>query len=229
MVMFKRIKDVRLVALAIVISAIVFGGILFSNVPDNWVIGDSKDYSQNAKVPSYELSSSPVESVDKLPVITVIPAKLDPQGHSKQQQQMLVQQQFADAAKLLQIGHFKQSITVFHKVLRKFPDLPEAHINLGFAMLGLGELKKSVKSFNYALKIQPQAADAYYGLALVAEKELEFELAMGAMRTYLHLRKDDAYVAKARAALQYWEIEIKKKNKPQNDDKISASNVPISK
>lgn len=246
MVIFKKIIDVRLVALAVIIIAIFLGGLLFANLPDSWVIGDSKDYSEDASSPTYLLNDKRIESapaiaaksptVDaiaaKSPAVEPILAKLDPQGHSKQQQQLLAQQQFTDAAKLLQIGHYQQAVTAFHKVLIKSPDLPEAHINLGFAMLGLGELKKAVKSFTYALTFKPQAADAYYGLALVAEKELDYEVAMGAMRTYLHLRKDDAYIAKARAALRYWEAELKNKAKQQANDlssaKASTNNQPTS-
>lgn len=236
MVIFKKIIDVRLVALAVIIIAIFLGGLLFANLPDSWVIGDSKDYSEDASSPTYLLNDKRIESAPaiaaKSPAVEPILAKLDPQGHSKQQQQLLAQQQFTDAAKLLQIGHYQQAVTAFHKVLIKSPDLPEAHINLGFAMLGLGELKKAVKSFTYALTFKPQAADAYYGLALVAEKELDYEVAMGAMRTYLHLRKDDAYIAKARAALRYWEAELKNKAKQQANDlssaKASTNNQPTS-
>ncbi len=206
MVNFKQNKYIRPIALFSTVSVIFLGGTLLSSAPDTWVIGDDKDYSDQAAKPTYLLDQgqSKVENNDQSKIL----AKLDPNGHSNQQIALRTKQQFADAAKLLQIGHFQQAITVLHKVLAQHPNLPEAHTNLGFAMLNLGELKKAVKSFNYALSVRPEEANAYYGLALVAEKEAEYEIAMGAMRTYIHLRKDDMYIAKARAALDFWIEEL---------------------
>lgn len=203
---FMRNKYARPVALISTVFVIFLGGTLLSSVPDTWVIGDDKDYSDQAVKPTYLLDQG--QAIVKKNKQATIQAKLDPNGHSNQQIALLTKQQFADAAKLLQIGHYQQAITVLHKVLAQSPNLPEAHTNLGFAMLNLGELKKAVKSFNYALSIRSDEANAYYGLALVAEKEAEYEIAMGAMRTYIHLRKDDAYIGKARAALDFWTAEL---------------------
>jgi len=203
---FKQNKYVRPIALVSTVLVIFLGGTLLSSAPDSWVVGDDKDYSDQAAKPTYLLDQGQ-RKVEKNEQVT-IQAKLDPNGHSKQQLSLRTEQQFADAAKLLQIGHFQQAITVLHKVLAQQPNLPEAHTNLGFAMLNLGELTKAVKSFNYALTIRPEEANAYFGLALVAEKEAEYEIAMGAMRTYIHLRKDDAYIGKARAALDFWQDEL---------------------
>jgi len=211
MINFKQKKHIRSIALFTTFSVIFLGGTLLSSVPDTWVIGDNKDYSEQATKPTYLLDQgqAKVENNEQ----SIILAKLNPNGHSKQQIMLRTKQQFADAAKLLQIGHFQQAITVLHKVLAQQPNLPEAHTNLGFAMLNLGEIKKAVKSFNYALSIRPEEANAYYGLALVAEKEAEYEIAMGAMRTYIHLRKDDVYIGKARAALDFWQEQFELQSK----------------
>jgi len=206
MINHKQRKDNRLLAISTIVIVVFIGGYLLSKLPQSWVVGDNKDYSDNAVTPTYLINTEKLNTENKKPA--PILAKLDPNGHSKQQIELQTQQQFFDGAKLLQIGHYQQAITAFHKVLTQYPDLPEAHINLGFAMLGLGELIKAVKSFNYALELNPEAANAYYGLALVAEKEQEYEIALGAMRTYIHLRQDDRYIAKARAAIEFWQAEI---------------------
>ncbi|WP_206485996.1 tetratricopeptide repeat protein [Thalassotalea sp. G2M2-11] len=211
MVKPKQRNDNRPFAVLVITLVILLGGVLLSFVPDSWVIGDNKDYSENATIPSYMQVKQRQSTEGQTTNVAL--AKLDPTEHSQQQQELLNQQQFADAAKLLQIGHFQQAITLLHKVLARHPNLPEAHTNLGFAMLGLGELKKAVKSFNYALTIRAEEANAYYGLALVAEQEGDYDIAMGAMRSYLHLRKDDTYVAKARAALAYWQSEQESQDK----------------
>jgi len=222
---FKQNKYVRPIALVSTVLVIFLGGSLLSLAPDTWVIGDDKDYSDHAAKPTYLLDQgqAKVENNAQAKIL----AKLDPNGHSNQQIALRTKQQFSDAAKLLQIGHFQQAITILHKVLAQHPDLPEGHTNLGFAMLNLGELKKAVKSFNYALSIRPEEANAYYGLALVAEKEAEYEIAMGAMRTYIHLCKDDAYIGKARAALDFWQGKLalqREKNGSSTVSKKEQSN-----
>ena len=218
MINHNRQKDNRLFAVSLIVIIVFVGGYLLSKLPQSWVIGDNKDYSKNAVTPTYLISTEKLNKENKQPI--AISAKLDPNGHSKQQMELQTQQQFFDGAKLLQIGHYQQAITVFHKVLTQYPNLPEVHINLGFAMLGLEESTKAVKSFNYALELKPDEANAYYGLALVAEKEQDYEIAMGAMRTYIHLRQDDNYIAKARAALQFWQSEINNQKTPQSKPEV---------
>ncbi|OUS27931.1 hypothetical protein A9Q98_08615 [Thalassotalea sp. 42_200_T64] len=210
------LKDIRVRALAVLVIAIALIGFLLKQTPDSWVVGDQKNYDNNATIPTYLIKPEQDKAEESEPVIL---AKLDPKGHASQQQHLQLQQQFSDAAELLRIGHHQQAITVLHKVLQQQPNMVEAHVNLGFAMLGLKDLQKAANSFAYALELRPEQANAYYGLALVAEQEQDYEIALSAMRTYIHLREDDLYIAKARAALNFWQQQLAQQKQTQQTTK----------
>jgi tetratricopeptide (TPR) repeat protein len=96
-----------------------------------------------------------------------------------------------------------------HRVLQLAPRMPEAHVNMGYALLGLKQADAARSFFTSAIELRPQQANAYYGLALVEEMRHDYELALGAMRSYLHLSPaDDQYRVKARAALWEWEQKL---------------------
>ena len=96
------------------------------------------------------------------------------------------------------------------RVLVQAPALPEAHVNLGFALLGLGEVAQARRAFDTAIELRPQQANAYYGLALAQESLGDLELALGAMRSYLHLGRGESedHQRRARAALWEWEAQL---------------------
>lgn len=115
--------------------------------------------------------------------------------------------------------HFDQAVVLLHarqygpahaslrEVLALAPALPEAHVNLGFALLGLEKAPEARQAFETAIDLRPDQANAYYGLALSHEAAQDLELAIGSMRSYLHLagQEDAAHLARARAALWEWE------------------------
>ncbi len=114
---------------------------------------------------------------------------------------------FDRAVALLNSGQFAQANLALHRVLEVAPDLPEAHVNIGFAMLGLGRVGLARDSFERAANLRPDQANAYYGLALAHEAAGDLDLALGAMRSYIHLARDadPAHLRRARAALWEWE------------------------
>lgn len=218
--------DIRMKAVLLLVLAILLIGVLLRQTPDSWVVGSTKDYSDNAQTPTFLIEKPVEQTIEQEPAQPMVSAKLDPNAHVQQRKEQQLKQQFSDAAELLRIGHHQQAITILHKVLQERPTMPEAHVNLGFAMLGLGDLVKAVKSFNHAIELRPDQANAYYGLALVAEAEQEYELAIGAMRSYLHLRKNDDYAFHARAALEEWRLAIdqqKKTEQQSNADQLDAT------
>ncbi|TXC65209.1 hypothetical protein FSC37_00885 [Piscinibacter aquaticus] len=81
--------------------------------------------------------------------------------------------------------------------------MPEAHANLGFALLGLQQPDAARVAFERAIAFRPAQANAYYGLALAQESLGDLELALGAMRSYLHLGRSESedHQRRARAAL----------------------------
>jgi len=113
---------------------------------------------------------------------------------------------FAQGVKFLQAGQHQQAAGQFHAVLRLAPALPEAHVNLGFALLGLGQAERARDAFQAAVDLRPMQANAYWGLAVSLEQLCDIPGARGAMRTYLHLADAESpYLRRAQAALWEWE------------------------
>jgi Flp pilus assembly protein TadD len=118
--------------------------------------------------------------------------------------------QFAAAVNMLRNGQHAQAASVLHRVIVLAPQSPEAHVNLGFAMLGLQRPALAHRAFERATELRPAQANAYYGLALASEAQGDLEPALGAMRSYLHLARaeDEAHLRRARAALWEWETRL---------------------
>jgi tetratricopeptide (TPR) repeat protein len=118
-----------------------------------------------------------------------------------------VQRQFDRAVLLLHARQYEPAAAALHQVLRLAPTLTEAHVNMGYAMLGLQRLKEARDFFDSATALRPDQANAYYGLALAWEAAGDLPMATGAMRSYLHLARDERpeHLRRARAALWEWE------------------------
>lgn len=118
-----------------------------------------------------------------------------------------LQQHFDAAVRLLQAGQHAQAVHALHRVLVLAPRLVEAHVNMGYALLGLQRAAEARRYFDSATALQPGQANAYYGLALAWEAEGDLAMAMGAMRSYLHLARHERpeHLRRARAALWEWE------------------------
>lgn len=118
-----------------------------------------------------------------------------------------LQPRFDAAVALLQARRFDAAVVAWHELVLAAPPLPEAHVNLGYALLGAGRAAEARRAFDHATTLRPGQANAYYGLALAHEAGGDLALATGAMRSYLHLAKneDPRHLARARAALWEWE------------------------
>ena len=114
---------------------------------------------------------------------------------------------FDQAVLLLHAGRHAEAVTALRQVLALAPRLPEAHVNLGFALLGLRQPQAARDHFDHATTLAPGQANAYYGLAMAWEALGDLPMATGAMRSYLHLARDERpeHLARARAALWTWE------------------------
>ncbi len=107
---------------------------------------------------------------------------------------------------MLHARRYEEAAVSYHAVLKLAPRLPEAHVNMGFALLGLERTAAAANFFMTAIDLRPQQANAYYGLAISYEQLQDVEAARGAMRTFIHLAEaDNQYLPKARAALWEWE------------------------
>lgn len=114
---------------------------------------------------------------------------------------------FDEAVVMLHAKQYEHAVTALHRVLVLAPEQPEAHVNMGFALLGLKRVKEARDFFEGASALKPDQANAYYGLALTHEAAGDLALATGAMRTYLHLARSERpeHLSRARAALWEWE------------------------
>jgi tetratricopeptide (TPR) repeat protein len=137
---------------------------------------------------------------------TPLPAAPPPRASSLPHQAE-VQQLFDRAVLMLHARQYEPAATALHRVLQLAPALTEAHVNMGYAMLGLQRLKEARDFFDSATALRPDQANAYYGLALAWEAAGDLPMATGAMRSYLHLAKDERpeHLRRARAALWEWE------------------------
>tara|TARA_R110002072_G_C7913116_1_gene530508 strand:+ start:993 stop:1568 length:576 start_codon:yes stop_codon:yes gene_type:complete len=113
---------------------------------------------------------------------------------------------FNQAVTLLNGKEYAMAVTAFDKVLRIAPKMPEAHVNMGFTLVGLEQYLAAKDFFLTAIELNPEQANAYYGLSLAYEAAEDYKSAIGAMRTFIHRTDNrDPYVRKARSALWEWE------------------------
>ncbi len=121
-----------------------------------------------------------------------------------------IHQRFQQGVVMLHAKQHEHAMTAFHRVLQLDPALPEAHVNMGFALIGLERYDAARDFFESALALRKEQANAYYGLAVALDELRDRPGAIGAMRTFVHLSKpDDPYVRKAEAAVWEWEAERK--------------------
>lgn len=112
---------------------------------------------------------------------------------------------FDRAVRLLHEGKNKEALIAWRKVLKLAPNLPEAHVDMGFTLLSLGRPEEARVFFNSAIMLRAGQANAYYGLALALNRLHDPRGAIRAMRDYLgHTDPDDRYAEKARLLIQIW-------------------------
>ena len=137
------------------------------------------------------------------------PAFVSRTEHQQQMTQAELRQRFEQAVVMLHAKEYDHAITALHRVLELAPRLPEAHVNMGYALLGLEQPEAAEGFFQAAVELNPRQANAYYGLAIAAEARQDYETALGAMRTYLHFTPaQDPHRARARSALWEWEQKL---------------------
>ncbi len=129
----------------------------------------------------------------------------DAGGHAQQMRADEIRRRFEHSVTLLQARDFDATVAQLHRVLELAPQMPEAHVNMGFAMIGIQRYAAARDFFNAATELNVNQLNAYYGLALALEGLNDLPGAMGAMQTYIHLSgADDPFRAKAENALRKW-------------------------
>ena len=106
---------------------------------------------------------------------------------------------------MLHMRQYEYALTAFHEVLSIAPELPEAHANMGFALLGLRQWAQARSFFEAATDLRRDQINAYYGLAIALDELGELQGAVGAMQSYVHrVPPDDPFRSRAEAALWEW-------------------------
>ena len=137
--------------------------------------------------------------------------KPDSSAHAKQKRTEEIDRRFSLGAALLNAKQYDAAARELHRVLELAPQMPEAHANMGFAMIGLQRYDLARDFFDGAIALRRDQLNAYFGLAVALEGLHDLPGALGAMRTYVHLSNaDDPYVRKANAAIWEWEQEMEK-------------------
>jgi tetratricopeptide (TPR) repeat protein len=132
--------------------------------------------------------------------------------HARQQIDAEVKRRFDEGVVMLHARQYEHAMTAFHRVLQLKPALPEAHVNAGFALIGMQRFKEARDFFDAAIDLRKEQTNAYYGLAEALEGLGDLQGALGAMESYVHLAKaDDPFRPKAEAAIWEWRAALAKR------------------
>jgi len=126
---------------------------------------------------------------------------------SEAQNKKLIER-FQEAVVLMHAKKYNYALSALDEVLRIVPSMPEAYVNMGYALFGLKRYDEAAGAFRKAIDLRPFQANAYYGLASVLDAQKDYEAALGAMRSFIHLSRSDAdkrFLAKARSAIWEWQ------------------------
>ena len=179
-------RDVRLQAVIVTLALTMFTGVLIAYWPN------------------------------ELGTATSGTASGDLAAHAAGKRKEEVARKFAEGVELLNARQYQAAASALHRVMELAPEMPEAHVNMGFAMIGLQKHAIARDFFEAALNLRTTQMNAYYGLAIALEAMGDIEGAIGAMRTYTH-RSDpnDPFVRKANAAIWEWEAQVAKTRQAQ--------------
>ena len=205
--------DIRWRALLLTVGATVAIGLLVSKLP-------GKDYSPEPGAPTqlgavsesaeavapteHATAAQPASGAKKSVVAAA--AQSAYADHAEQKGSAEIKQRFEQGVVMLHAKRYDEAITAFHRVLLLDPDLPEANVNMGFALLGLERYTAARDFFEGAIELRRDQINAYYGLAVALAGMQDVAAAIGAMRTYWHLAPtDDPYRDKADALMKEWQ------------------------
>ncbi len=186
MLQLKHRPDMRLRAVLVTGVLVIMGGLFITYIP-------------------YGSHSTPVDG-----------STIDPADHAREKSEVEIRDRFKQGVAMLNAKNYGQALTAFHRVIELSPEMPEAHVNAGFALIGMGRYSVAREFFEGALALRKDQVNAYYGLAEALEGLDDLPGALGAMRTYLHLApQDDPYRRKAESAVWEWESKINEPNQPK--------------
>ena len=186
-------RDARVTAAILAVGLIFVGGLLVTMIPRETTpaAAASAAATSNAKATATATGTTPAA-----------------RAHAQD-----IDRNFQQGVAMLHAQRYEYAVTAFHQVLKYAPDMPEAHVDMGFALAGLGKHKEAYDFFESATVLRPGQANAYYGMALALEAQGDLRGALGAMRTYVHLTDPgDPHRRRAESALWEWESQLGSQN-----------------
>jgi tetratricopeptide (TPR) repeat protein len=84
------------------------------------------------------------------------------------------------------------AVAAFQRAIELKPGFAKAYINLGNALLGLGEFDRAIAAYREAIQLKPNIALAHYNLGNALCNVSQFDAAIAACRRAIHLDPDDA-------------------------------------
>lgn len=152
---------------------------------------------------------------------------LEPTRHVESKVKEELDRRFKEGVLMLHAKQYEHALTAFHRVLQLEPKMPEAHVNAGYALLGMGNYKAAADFFDTATTLRPNQLNAYYGLGETLQAMGDKQGALQAMETYLHRSPaEDPFRRKAEAATWELRAELAKANAPTSDKPASSVGKP---
>lgn len=138
-------------------------------------------------------------------------AQPDIQAHAAQKRLEEIDARFRQGVIMLHAKEYEHAATAFHRVLELAPTMPEAHANMGFALLGQKRYQAALDFFDGATSLRAGQLNAYYGMAEAYEGLGDLRGALEAMEAWLHRAKpDDPFRRRAEAAVWEWRARLAK-------------------
>ena len=127
-------------------------------------------------------------------------------------------QRFEQAVMMLHAQKYDYAITALHRVIQLSPRMPEAYVNMGYALLGMKRYHAAYDFFKTATDLNPYQANAYWGMAVALENGGDLKGALGAMRIFIHLAEPgNPFVRRARSALWEWGNQLERGPLPEHE------------
>lgn len=113
---------------------------------------------------------------------------------------------FKKAVSLLHLKKYTAALPLWQHVVKQAPWMPEAQVNLGFTLLGLGRSSEAESAFEAALVIQPTQSNTLYGLAMAQAAQRRFVAAITNMQAYIKLAsKKSTHTTRAQTLIAQWQ------------------------
>jgi tetratricopeptide (TPR) repeat protein len=129
-----------------------------------------------------------------------------PESQQTPEQKASFDRHFFSGLELMRAGRAADALLMLDIARKNNPEIPEVHVNIGYALLSLQRWREAYIAFEVALRIRPRQANAYYGMAEALEGQGKLEKALESMETYIHIAdKNNPFLLKAEAAIRHWE------------------------